>query len=198
MNLSTEPYSFREGSLYSRRHYCTGHGFFLLTPMAHTLSSSLLPSPSLSMLTSLYRVSCPQEPLSHLPAASTPRLQSALHTFALWLSSTAVDRPAPRLAQLALSALALRVHREALKRLVRTYRWFCKEVRSKESRYEAAATVLGGERPFGQVHLLWQIFGIEGEESGDEDEDEDGSEESGEGSTETDSASAGEAVVSQS
>ena len=94
----------------------------------------------------------------------------------------------------ALSALALRVHREALKRLVRTYRWFCAQVRSKESRYEAAATVLGGERPFGQVHLLWQIFGIEGEESGDEEE----SEESGEGSTETDSASAVEATVSQS
>ena len=49
----------------------------------------------------------PQEPLSHLPAASLPRLHSALHTFSLWLSSTAVDRPSPRLAQLALSALAL-------------------------------------------------------------------------------------------
>ncbi|TFY57091.1 hypothetical protein EVJ58_g7236 [Rhodofomes roseus] len=30
-----------------------------------------------------------------------------------------------------------------------------------ENRYEAAATLLGSERPFGQVHLLWQIFGLQ-------------------------------------
>ena len=37
-----------------------------------------------------------------------------------------------------------------------------------ENRYEAAATLLGGERPFGQVHLLRQIFGL-GEGDAEED-----------------------------
>jgi hypothetical protein len=41
-------------------------------------------------------------------------------------------------------------------------------VREPQSRYEAAATLLGGERPFGSVTTLWQIFGI------DEDEGEGG------------------------
>jgi hypothetical protein len=40
----------------------------------------------------------------------------------------------------------------------------CAEVRKPENRYEAGATLLGSERPFGQVHLLWKIFGLEGEE----------------------------------
>lgn len=53
-----------------------------------------------------------------------------------------------------------------------TYRWFCEEVRRPENKYEAAATVLGSERPFGQVHLLWQIFGIQEEEEADESEGE--------------------------
>jgi hypothetical protein len=34
-------------------------------------------------------------------------------------------------------------------------------VRKPENRYEAASMLLGSERPFGQVHLLWQIFGLE-------------------------------------
>ena len=51
----------------------------------------------------------------------------------------------------------------------------CEEVKKPENKYEAASTLLGSERPFGQVHLLWQIFGLEEEEevqSDDEDEDE--------------------------
>lgn len=104
-----------------------------------------------------------QEPLSRLPAASAPRLQSALHAFSVWLTSNTVDHP-PRLAQLSVQSLATRIHRAALARLVRTYRWFCGEVKKPENKYEAATTMLGSERPFGQVHLLWQIFGIEEEE----------------------------------
>lgn len=68
----------------------------------------------------------------------------------------------------------------ALKRLIYTYKWFCEEVRNPENKYEAAATLLGSERPFGQVHLLWQIFGIEEEEEEDSDEESSGDEESGE------------------
>lgn len=101
--------------------------------------------------------------MSHLPAASTPRLQAALHKFSLWLTSNAVDHP-PRLAQLSVQSLGTRIHRAALARLVRTYHGFCEEVRKPENKYEAAATVLGSERPFGQVHLLWQIFGMQDEE----------------------------------
>ena len=63
-----------------------------------------------------------------------------------------------------MQSLASRVQRSALARLVQTYRWLCEEVRRPENKYEAAATILGSERPFGQVHLLWQIFGIEEEE----------------------------------
>ena len=58
----------------------------------------------------------------------------------------------------------------------------CEEVKKPENMYEAASTLLGSERPFGQVHLLWQIFGLEEDgvetDSGDEEEEDDGEEES--------------------
>jgi hypothetical protein len=38
------------------------------------------------------------------------------------------------------------------------YRMICEEVKKPESMYEAASTLLGSEKSFGQVHLLWQIF----------------------------------------
>ena len=62
----------------------------------------------------------------------------------------------------------------------------CEEVKKPENKYEAASTLLGSERPFGQVHLLWQIFGLEEEEEivqsdNDDDDDESGDEETSEG-----------------
>ena len=57
----------------------------------------------------------------------------------------------------------------------------CEEVKKPGNKYEAASTLLGSERPFGQVHLLWQIFGLE-EEGGvetDDDDDDDGDEDKG-------------------
>ena len=33
-----------------------------------------------------------------------------------------------------------------------------------ESKYEAASTLLGSERPFGQVRLLWMVLGGASEE----------------------------------
>lgn len=51
--------------------------------------------------------------------------------------------------------------------MARAYQVICEEVRKPENKYEAASTLLGSERPFGQVHLLWQIFGLE-ETDGDE------------------------------
>lgn len=44
------------------------------------------------------------------------------------------------------------------------YRSICTAVRAPENRYEAAATLLGQERPFGQVGMLCQIFGLSDEE----------------------------------
>jgi hypothetical protein len=76
--------------------------------------------------------------------------------------------------------------------LAKVYRTICAEVKKPENKYEAAATLLGSERPFGQLHLLWKIFGLEGEEdeehdtssssddnSINEDEEEDEGEEEG-------------------
>ena len=79
----------------------------------------------------------------------------------------------PRLAQLTVQKLHGKIHQDALAKLAKTYRMICDEVKKPGNRYEAASTLLGSERPFGQVHLLWQIFGLEEEES-DEEEDEGG------------------------
>ena len=69
----------------------------------------------------------------------------------------------PRLAQLAGQRLASEVHRAALRRMAHAYRNLCAAVRRAENKYEAATTLLGSERPFGQVRLLWQIFGLQEE-----------------------------------
>lgn len=100
------------------------------------------------------------EPLSRIPTTQTSRLQTALREFSRWLSGPGVVE-SPRLSQLTLQSLATRVHQAALQRLTGAYQRICEEVRRPENRYEAAATLLGSERPFGQVHLLWQIFGLQ-------------------------------------
>lgn len=48
--------------------------------------------------------------------------------------------------------------------MAKAYAMICERVRRKENKYEAAATLLGAERPFGQVGLLRQIFGLKDEE----------------------------------
>ena len=72
----------------------------------------------------------------------------------------------PRLASLSVRSLHTRVHQAALERLAQTYERVCEEVKRPENKYEAAATLLGSERPFGQVRLLWQIFGQQEQEQG--------------------------------
>ena len=69
-----------------------------------------------------------------------------------------------RLSLLTVQSLHTRIHQAALERLARTYERVCEEVKKAENKYEAGATLLGSERPFGQVHLLYQIFGIEEED----------------------------------
>ena len=68
-----------------------------------------------------------------------------------------------RLAQLTMQRYHTQIHQAALERVARAYRIICEHVRNPENKYEAASTLLGGEKPFGQVHLLWQIFGLEGD-----------------------------------
>ncbi|KII95365.1 hypothetical protein PLICRDRAFT_34211 [Plicaturopsis crispa FD-325 SS-3] len=102
----------------------------------------------------------PSEILSRLGATQPQQLQSSLHKFSLWLSGLEVVH-SPRLARLTVQRLHTRIHREALERLARGYAQVCEEVRKPRSGYEAASTLLGSERPFGQPHLLWQIFGLE-------------------------------------
>lgn len=101
--------------------------------------------------------------MSHLPAAQPLRLQSALRSFSRWLSGPGVV-DSPRLSQLTVQSLATRVHQAVLQQIAGAYQRLCEEMRRPDNRYEAAATLLGSERPFGQVHLLYQIFGLGGEE----------------------------------
>ncbi|KAJ3516161.1 hypothetical protein NLJ89_g1297 [Agrocybe chaxingu] len=125
------------------------------------------------------------EPLSRIPSTQPADLQRALRHFSQWLSGLEVVH-SPRLAQLTVQKLHSQIHQAALARLAKTYRMICEEVKKPENRYEAASTLLGTERPFGQVHLLWQIFGLEEEESSSE-EDEDDDDDDDEGESEDDS-----------
>lgn len=116
-----------------------------------------------------------QEPLSLVPACTPAALRGALSAFAHWLASLDAVH-APRLAALTAPFLHARVHRAVQRRLGRAYAALCARVRDPRSRYEAAATLLGAERPFGSVAALWQIFGINeegGEDEYEEDDEED-------------------------
>ena len=107
-----------------------------------------------------------QTPLSRLPATEPEALAKALGKFSLWLSTPDVIS-SPRLFSLSSSLLAGHVHRGALRRLVHVYSALCEEVRAESARgkYVAGSVVLGRERPFGQVELLRQIFGLEEDDS---------------------------------
>ncbi|KAJ8590471.1 oligomeric complex COG6 [Rhizopogon salebrosus TDB-379] len=107
----------------------------------------------------------PSDPLSHLLPAQ--QLQSTLARFSLWLSSPEVVH-SPRLSALTSLSLHSTIHHVSLVRVAKAYAKLCEEVRKPENRYEAASTLLGIERPFGQVGVLRAIFGLEeeSEESG--------------------------------
>jgi hypothetical protein len=107
-----------------------------------------------------------QEPLSHIPSTLPSELQTALRNFSLWLSGPEVVQ-SRRLSQLTVTRLHTQIHHAALERVARVYQNICEEVKKPENKYEAASTLLGSERPFGQVHLLWQIFGLDEETEGE-------------------------------
>lgn len=100
-----------------------------------------------------------QGPLSHQPGARAHEVQAYLHQFASWLSMVEIGH-SPRLTRLTQHKLHSEIHEAALERLVEVYRQLCAEVRRPSHKYEAAATLLGSERPFGQVALLQQILGV--------------------------------------
>ncbi|KAH9032506.1 oligomeric complex COG6 [Lactarius hengduanensis] len=134
----------------------------------------------------------PDEPLSLVPACAPAALRGALSAFAHWLASLDAVH-APRLAALTAPFLHARVHRAVQRRLGRAYAALCARVRDPRARYEAAATLLGAERPFGSAAALWQIFGIN-EEGGEEDdydeEDEDDDDDDDEASDSAESSTA--------
>ncbi len=101
-----------------------------------------------------------QEPLSYIPTVRPQELKSALQKFSVWLSGLEVVQ-SQRLSHLSVQRLHSTIHQAALERMAQGYKIICDEVRKPENKYEAASTLLGSERPFGQVHLLWQIFGLE-------------------------------------
>ncbi|KAK0483339.1 oligomeric complex COG6 [Armillaria novae-zelandiae] len=100
------------------------------------------------------------EPLSYIPTVRPQELKSALQKFSVWLSGLEVVQ-SQRLSHLSVQRLHTTIHQAALERMAQGYKVICDEVRKPENKYEAASTLLGSERPFGQVHLLWQIFGLE-------------------------------------
>ncbi|KAF5378347.1 hypothetical protein D9615_008765 [Tricholomella constricta] len=100
------------------------------------------------------------EPLSRIPSTQPAELQLALRNFSLWLSSPDVVQ-SPRLSHLTVQRLHTQIHHAALGRMAAAYRLICEEVKKVENKYEAASTLLGSERPFGQMHLLRQIFGLD-------------------------------------
>lgn len=101
--------------------------------------------------------------MSRIPATEPEALQVALHKFSIWLSDVGVVH-SPRLARLTVQFFGTRIHHAALERLANSYQGLCEEVKKASNRYEAGATLLGSERPFGQVRLLWQIFGLHDQE----------------------------------
>ncbi|KAI3612712.1 conserved oligomeric golgi complex subunit 6 [Moniliophthora roreri] len=111
------------------------------------------------------------EPLSHIPATQPSQLQAALRNFSHWLSGPEVVH-SPRLSLLTVQRLHTKIHHAALARMAKAYGVICEQVRRKENRYEAASTLLGSERPFGQVGLVWQIFGLQEDGDGSEGDNE--------------------------
>ncbi|KZW02874.1 oligomeric complex COG6 [Exidia glandulosa HHB12029] len=98
-------------------------------------------------------------PLSHEPAASSAAVTSALKAFDTFLSTLDVQS-SPRLALLSVPSVGSRIHRGALARIARDYGRVCDAVRDARNKYEFASTLLGSQRPFGQMGVLSQVLGI--------------------------------------
>ncbi|KAF8526040.1 oligomeric complex COG6 [Hysterangium stoloniferum] len=98
-------------------------------------------------------------PLSHLPESSSPEVSNALRKFDSFLSTLDV-LSSPSLMLLTVPRLATLIHRLALKRIGLAYGRICDEVKNPQNKYEFATTLLGSQRPFGQMNVLWQVLGV--------------------------------------
>ncbi|EIW84653.1 oligomeric complex COG6 [Coniophora puteana RWD-64-598 SS2] len=121
---------------------------------------NLLRDAGLNAIVDALDTKAPSDPLSHLPTAQPSSLTPALAHFALWLTSPAVVH-SPRLTALTSATLSNRIHHGAIVRLARAYDRLCRAVRDPAARYEAPGTMLGAERPFGNVGILCQVLGVE-------------------------------------
>ncbi|KAG1761563.1 oligomeric complex COG6 [Suillus occidentalis] len=121
---------------------------------------NILRDASLYDTVAIIKSKSPSDRLSHVLPAQ--QLQPTLARFSLWLSSPEVVH-SPRLSALTSPSLHSTIHRVSLARVTKAYAQLCEEVRKPENRYEAASTLLGMERPFGQAGVLWAIFGLEEE-----------------------------------
>jgi hypothetical protein len=87
-------------------------------------------------------------------------VSSALRKFDSFLSTLDV-LSSPSLVLLTVPRLATLIHRSALKRIGLAYNRICDEVKNPQNKYEFATTLLGSQRPFGQMNVLWQVFGVQ-------------------------------------
>lgn len=99
--------------------------------------------------------------MSRLPEATPPEITVALRAFDTFLSELDVVS-SPRLVLLTVPRLAALVHRSALEKLGNYYAKLCETIKDPRNKYEFASTLLGSQRPFGQMGVLWQVMGVEG------------------------------------
>ena len=102
-----------------------------------------------------------KEPLSRNHSTNPTALHQSLHIFSTWLSSVEVVYFSR------LAAYRNYNQNSSLEEFAKTYQMICEEVKKPEIKYESAFTLLWSERPFGQVHLLWQIVIWLGKRRGD-------------------------------
>ncbi|KAH7102756.1 oligomeric complex COG6 [Auriculariales sp. MPI-PUGE-AT-0066] len=154
-----DPYEFTHDRVGALEQIIEGHVASLKDD--HYLR--LLKDSGLAPVTNALTNSKPDEPLAHNVSASPQNLTTALRAFDRFLSTLDVAS-SPLLALLSVGHVALRVHRGALARVAQAYERLCEAVRDSNNRYEFASTLLGGQRPFGQMGVLWQVLGIQEDE----------------------------------
>ena len=90
-------------------------------------------------------------------------LSTSLEHFSTYLSNPdlILILQSTRLSHLTDPSISHLVHKNAIKRLAKTYERICEEVRDVRNKYEAGNTLLGRQRPFGNMSALRQILGLE-------------------------------------
>ncbi|KAH7102798.1 oligomeric complex COG6 [Auriculariales sp. MPI-PUGE-AT-0066] len=152
LQVMLDPYEFTHDRVGALEQIIEGHVASLKDD--HYLR--LLKDSGLAPVTNALTNSKPDEPLAHNVAASPQNLTTALRAFDRFLGTLDVAS-SPLLALLSVGHV---VHRGALAHVAQAYERLCEAVRDTNNRYEFASTLLGGQRPFGQMGVLWQVLGI--------------------------------------